>query len=312
MRKRILIVRLSALGDVAILEPVLRLRASCNSNCDIILAAPGLLEPLFSGIDNFTFVPTKKASPKQLYTLLSQYKPDIVLDMHSVIRTIGLSWLFRLHGIPVYSIRKKTPQSCPSWKRYNDVFDRCGLNHSTSIEQFSTQYRQTHSHDSKVVGVAPFAQHQGKIWPKDSMLELLSLLNAKQCYQIKLFGSKDEAAELKSWAEGLKNVEVVAGRFAFAEELDQISHLDLMVSMDSSNMHFASCKGVPVVSIWGATHPKRGFYGWRQDPSWAVQADLPCRPCSKFGDKPCRFGDYRCMKSVTPQMVLSKIEEVLG
>ena len=85
-----------------------------------------------------------------------------------------------------------------------------------------------------------------------------------------------------------------------------------MVSMDSANMHFASAVGVPVVSIWGATHPDFGFYGYGQDRDNALCADLPCQPCSAFGQKPCRYGDCRCMNAVTPEAVLEKIETFIG
>ena len=84
-----------------------------------------------------------------------------------------------------------------------------------------------------------------------------------------------------------------------------------MVSMDSANMHFASAVGTPVVSIWGATHPDFGFYGYGQNPTNALCANLPCQPCSAYGNKPCRYGDYRCMKAITPEQVLAKIEALL-
>lgn len=313
-RKRILVVRLSALGDVAILKPVLKEWAEKNYNCEFYLAAPGLLAPLFSDISNVKFIPTAKASPSELYSLLSTYRPEIVLDMHHVNRTIGMSWLFRFHGIKVYSIKKHTLSTIPSWRRYDEVLSRSKLLRRVSLDNLSTSYYSIPNNyrDVKMIGIAPFAQHKGKVWPKDQMIALLKLLDADGSYQVLMFGSKNEADELKNWTEGMENVEVLAGRYSFAEEMERIASLDLMVSMDSSNMHFASCVGVPVVSIWGATHPKSGFYGWRQNPDWAVQVDMKCRPCSKYGKKKCRFGDYRCQTSITPKMVYDKIKEVLS
>jgi ADP-heptose:LPS heptosyltransferase len=98
----------------------------------------------------------------------------------------------------------------------------------------------------------------------------------------------------------------------FSEELMLISHLDGMISMDSANMHLASIYGVPVVSIWGATHPFLGFYGYGQDPERIVQAELFCRPCSVFGNKPCYRGDFACMKMIEPQTIIDKTEKVLN
>ena len=90
-----------------------------------------------------------------------------------------------------------------------------------------------------------------------------------------------------------------------------MSHLDVMVSMDSSNMHLASLVGIPVVSIWGATHPYAGFLGWGQQQENIIQTDLDCRPCSIYGQKPCRRGDFACMNSIKPQTIIERINTLL-
>ena len=91
-----------------------------------------------------------------------------------------------------------------------------------------------------------------------------------------------------------------------------MSHLDLMISMDSANMHLASLVNTPVVSVWGATHPYVGFLGWNQSLDHVVQVDLPCRPCSVYGRKPCARGDIACMMNITPQMIVDKVEAILS
>lgn len=91
-----------------------------------------------------------------------------------------------------------------------------------------------------------------------------------------------------------------------------ISYLDVMLSMDSANMHLASLVQVPVVSVWGATHPSIGFYGYNQNPGNAVQIDLDCRPCSVFGDYPCVREDYACLTRLSKEKILDKIQEVLS
>ena len=94
-------------------------------------------------------------------------------------------------------------------------------------------------------------------------------------------------------------------------ELALISQLDIMISMDSSNMHMASLTHTPVISIWGATHPWCGFMGWNQSVDNAIQIDLPCRPCSIFGNKPCLRNDYACMQQIQPETIIQQIEKVL-
>ena len=308
--RRVLVVRLSALGDVAILQPVLKQRAEANPDVLFLMAGPPRLASLFRGMANVQYIPTeKRQKPRELYGQLSALKPDVVADMHHVLRTIGVDWMFRLHGVRVHSIKKRDSRGLATWRRYDRVFDRCGLNGCVGEGEF---WRVKNAAGrERVVGIAPFAQHKGKMWPIEKMEQLVSMLSEKG-YKVWLFGSADEAKVLEPWAGKYAGVESLAGRFSFEEELERIAALDVMVSMDSANMHFASCMGVPVVSIWGATHPCRGFYGWRQDPSWAVQKEMDCRPCSKYGNKPCRKGDYPCLKGIEPIEVMERIDGILS
>lgn len=314
-RERILVIRLSALGDVAILAPVLRLRAAQCRDVLFLVAAPPLLEPLFRDVENIRFVPTEKRQPVwRLYRALASCRPDRVADLHRVNRVVAVDWLFRLSGVPVRAIRKRRHPGRPSWQRYNDVFDRCGLPPAAEVFRQSRQYwlpRQG-AGGGYTIGIAPYARHRGKTWPLELTERLLRLLGEAGCYRVVLFGGKAEAAILEEWEVRYPHAVSLAGRVCFEEELRQMARLDLMVSMDSANMHFASCLGVPVVSLWGATHPDSGFYGWRQHPEWAVQHDMDCRPCSKYGSKPCRYGDYRCLSAISPEAVLERIEAVLG
>ena len=139
------------------------------------------------------------------------------------------------------------------------------------------------------------------------MQEVVKLLLAHPNIRLYLFGGRAEAAQLQQWADAWPGVENCAGKMSFAAELQLIAHLDVMISMDSANMHLASLYGVSVVSIWGATHPFAGFYGWGQKASNAVQTDLYCRPCSVFGNKQGPRDDLACLHRISPLMVYEKV-----
>ena len=180
----------------------------------------------------------------------------------------------------------------------------------TSSASWVSRYLTVKPIDSPVIGFAPFAAFRGKTWPTDFSDKLISLLSARG-YHVRLFGGPADAAILEDWQKKYDHVESLAARLSFQEELDAIAHLSLMVCMDSANMHFASAVGTPVVSIWGATHPDFGFYGFRQDRTNALCANFPCQPCSAFGQRPCRYSDYRCLQAISPEQVLQLIEERL-
>ena len=131
----------------------------------------------------------------------------------------------------------------------------------------------------KLIGIAPFAQYSEKTYPADKMQQVIQLLVKHEYVKIFLFGGKNDVAALQQFTDIDKDkIQSLAGVMPFTEELNAIAQLDVMVSMDSANMHLASIYGVPVVSIWGGTHPYLGFYGWGQPLSNAVQVQLDCRP----------------------------------
>ncbi|MBQ4041763.1 MAG: glycosyltransferase family 9 protein, partial [Prevotella sp.] len=157
------------------------------------------------------------------------------------------------------------------------------------------------------IGIAPFAAHQGKIYPLEKMEEVI--VNVNVPVKIFLFGGGDEEfAIMRRWAEKYDNVRLAADEcHGLKEELELMKKLDVMVSMDSANMHLASLVGTRVVSIWGATHPYAGFLGWGQRMDDCVQRDdLKCRPCSIYGNKPCMRGDMACMQ-IDPKEVVERI-----
>ncbi len=162
------------------------------------------------------------------------------------------------------------------------------------------------------IGIAPFARHKGKIYPLEKMEKVVETLSSNADNQLFLFGGSDaEENLLKKWAAKYPNTICTVGRLFLQEELLLMHSLDVLVSMDSANMHLASLVETPVVSIWGATHPSIGFYGFRQDLKNAVQIDLDCRPCSVYGNKPCARKDYACMNWIEPTSITQRIQTVL-
>lgn len=323
--KHILVIRLSALGDVAILAPVQKAHALSNPDIHFTVAAPPLLQPLFEGIPNIDFIGVeKKQSSRTIYQQLKSVGADTIADMHHVNRInralflLRLDALIHLHPLHVGSIHKGHLSRCmfihhlrtiprkPQSERYADVFRRLGLNPPASDHRPPTTNHQL----PITIGIAPFAQHKGKIWPFEYTSRLAMML-AERGHKVSLFGSKKEAQQLEELASKHPNITSLAGQQTFADELEIIKNLSLMVSMDSANMHFASAVGTPVISLWGATHPDFGFYGWGQNRTNALCANLKCQPCSAYGNKPCRYSDYRCLTAITPEAVMEKIEKAL-
>ena len=116
------------------------------------------------------------------------------------------------------------------------------------------------------------------------------------------------AAEMESLHP---NVMAIYGKMSLGEEMNLISNLDCVVSMDSLVMHLAALTATPVVSVWGATHPSLGFMGYGCNLDNVIQLEMNCRPCSVYGQKRCKYGDYRCINNISPHLIAEKVSEII-
>jgi len=349
LKKRVLVFRFSALGDVAMTIPVLWSFLKKYPDHEIWFVSRPFARDFVAPLPRVHFVPVdlkqKHKGLAGLFLLFRELKKqgswDAVVDLHSVLRTHVLTFLFRLSGTKVAKIDKgriekknltrkenKVFKPLPATvERYRQTFYKAGFPFELQEFPGKTLYGKA-SLSSKsppwgdlggqspwgdlggpsfLVGIAPFAKHHWKMWPEEKMKELLKLLDEKQVLVILFGGPGEEQKKLEQWVSGFKNRRTFAGKLPMRAELALISQLDVMISMDSANMHIASLAGTRVVSIWGATHPYAGFYGYGQSAEDAVQVDLDCRPCSVFGNKPCHRGDFACMERITPEMIINRV-----
>ena len=294
-----------------------------NPDVQIVFVTRKNFSDLFEGVPNLIFKGVNIDDYKGVFglrklakELITEFKPDYVADLHDVIRTKILNRIFRRKDYPVAVINKGKDEKehlTDIWnlekttlkkttERYADVFRDLGF----SVE-LSHQYR-TVSLQKNGIGFAPFAQHEGKMLPLEKSFELAKYLSKK--YRIYFFGGgKHEVETLDNWVSQIPNAENVAGKLSLKEELSKIAGLEIMISMDSANMHLASLVGTRCISVWGATHPYAGFLGYGQHEDDVIQVkDLTCRPCSVFGDKKCYRGDWACLHEINIQQIMDKIQ----
>lgn len=317
-----LIFRFSALGDILMSVPVVDALARQYPEVKFVFVSRPFVESIMSLLpDNVSFVGVDLKQYQgikglnRLFRKLMELNPTHIADLHDVIRTQFLRVRFAMKGLPVSYIHKdrrqrrkfiradKKTQQRTSFERYQDVFADLGFPVKMDFRQpFSLLPSAVVKENA--IGIAPFAAHQGKIYPLEMMEKVVSILAKKT--HVYLFGAgEDERLLMEQWAEKYPNVESVVGKLSnMAEELRLMSRLKLVLTMDSGNMHLASLAGIPVVSIWGATHPMGGFLGWSQSMDSVLQKEFSCRPCSIYGNKSCRFGDWRCLRSITPEEVV--------
>ena len=342
-KEHLLVIRFSAMGDVAMLVPVLRVLTESYPFLKITVLTREFFSPLFDGIQNVEVYPADLKGRhsgigglNRLAKELRKLKITGVADVHNVLRSNVLKTLFFFYGIPVKQIdkgrrekkaltainNKVFRQLKTTHQRYADVFAELGypvdLEKCTFSERepLSADFRNFVENDSvKRIGIAPFAQHEGKVYPQDLMKQVIQELDKESSIQIFLFGGgKTEEAKLHSLEEKYSNVTSRAGKLTFEKELALISNLDLMLSMDSGNGHLAAIFGVPVITLWGVTHPYAGFAPFKQPKENWLLPDLykyPAIPTSIYGNKyPAGYEDV--MRTISPEEVLNKIKVTLA
>ncbi|MBN1115597.1 MAG: glycosyltransferase family 9 protein [Bacteroidales bacterium] len=339
-QKHLLVFRFSAMGDVVLTLPVVRGVLNSNPNIKITIVTRDFFAPFFRGIDRLDTFPAEfSGKHKGLMGLINLYRElkklgsyDAIVDLHAVIRTEVLKFLFSFNKLRAYTLvkdrhikekylhLKNEPKLKHSIERYRDVFKRLGID--TSIAELpsfilkkevkdkaQTFLDEENTSGKTVIGIAPFAKHKLKMWPIKRIRNFIAELEKKENIHILLFGGgRHEKEQLKLLADRYKNCSMVD--LELESELALMPKLDCMISMDSANMHIAALSGIPVFSVWGATHPGLGFEAWQQPKENTIQItkeELPCRPCTIYGKGICHRGDFACMERITPAMVINRL-----
>lgn len=338
--KHILVLRFSAMGDVAMTVPVVKAVLNQNHDVSITFVSRPEFEDFFKDTPRLAFYAADLknkfkgfAGILRLFRALKKRADYYALaDLHDTLRSKILRRLFRLSDLNYAFIdkgreEKKLLTRYPdkvlkpvksTVERYADVFRKLGL--QVTLDNRLENAPKALSPEVSVItgpkmntwiGVAPFAKHKGKVYPLERTEKVLALLNAKDA-RIFLFGGSQLEEEIcLAWEQKFSNVTSLVRKLTMEHELTFISNLDVMMSMDSAGMHLASLEGVPVVSVWGATHHYAGFLGYGQSGANIVADDIECRPCSVYGNKPCFRKDYACLYNITPESIANKIAEFI-
>lgn len=339
---RILIIRFSALGDVAMTIPIVYSLAQAYPMHQICFLSRRSFKRLYiNAPSNIQFLAADLSDEhkglsglSKLYDQLTVEPFDHVVDLHDVLRSKYLRFRFKLNGVPTTCIdkgrtekkqitrrrAKRFTELKSTFSRYLETFEKAGFPIEPRFQSvFSSKADISDlieltgiKGDTHWVGIAPFAKHPGKVYPEPLMTKVVELLHKHDNFKIFVFGGGPyEQKAVNKWVTRYPGLISTISQLNMEQEIGLMSHLDLMISMDSGNMHLASLTGTQVISIWGATHPYTGFMGWNQLTDNAIQVDLACRPCSVFGNKPCYRKDYACLQRIDPATIVRQVEKII-
>jgi len=334
--------RLSAMGDVAMTVPVLRAFVNQYPEVKVTVVSRPFFEPFFDGIPNLSFFAfDEKERHKgflgicRLFQDLNTLNVDAFVDLHNVLRSKIVRTLFALSGKKTASVDKgreeKKALTRPEnkiFKPLTTMFDR----HAKVFEQLGFLVNLVNpifpkkavlnaeilniigNSQQRLIGIAPFAQYDSKVYPLDLMQQVIDTLALHSNNTILLFGGgKKETQILNTLSSGKENVINMAVKIKLQQELQLISNLDVMLSMDSGNGHIAAMLGVKVITLWGATHPYAGFSPFNQPLENALVSDrnlYPKLPTSVYGNKKVE-GYEDAMRTIPVEKIVLKIQSSL-
>ncbi|MGQ9819484.1 MAG: glycosyltransferase family 9 protein [Candidatus Kapaibacteriales bacterium] len=335
---KILIIRLTSLGDVILATEIPRLVAKLypDSQIDFLVSKP-YVELLTNNPYISHVIPYDKQAPisKHLLNMLSINNPsyyDIIIDLQNNVRSRIASFgkyssIFRFHKLrftklrmvylkyrpkkffPIPELYKRT---CPYLQSYDDGF---GLEIWTKKDKkngFYTPYKRNNSKITmRAIAIAPGAKHFTKKLPTMIFKELINLLLGEFDCKIILLGGSEESYLATELVIDNKKVESFIGKLDYLSTAEILDNIDIVVSNDSAMVHFASARRVPVVQIFGSTVPEFGFIPYRVPFEIVEMNNIECRPCTHYGRKKCPKGHFKCMTTLSPNLILRAINKLI-
>ena len=339
--RNVLVIRLSVLGNVAMTIPVLYPVCKANPDTRFIMLTKKWPASMFHDRPaNLKVVDFDiKENHKGFFGLLKLaaqlhklYEIDAVADLHNVTGTKIMDAYLWLRGAKIAGMdREKAKRKAlvthrthepvtPIHDRYRNVFKELGFE---TPDNFTRLYEGRDWPESPIVlekepgqrwiAISPFSSHRQKAYPLELMEKVIAELCKRENYWIFLMGGgKTEKIALRGIARKYKNVISMAEvKHRFLDEYALLGKCDLMLTMESANMHLASLVDLQAMTIWGPTSPACGYLGYNQVVEDDIQLDMDCRPCSITGDKPCKYGDFRCLKNIPPEYIAQHVIEAV-
>ena len=329
--ERILLIRLSSLGDILLMTPLLNLlRTTCpQAQIDVLVKAE--YRDLLRAHPGITRLLTFDSRQPLRHTLrgLRAERYDLALDLHGTLRSQLLLRGLRARRKLTYNkrvlrrallarlgwntLRRMTPVP----ELYAAPLRRLGLTGrlgapTMHLDPESTEAMQAHIASSlpdalpqPLLAVAPGARWPTKRWPVERFAAVAQALAREKQAAVVFLGGADDVQLAGAMRDQL-DVPIIndAGTLSLMRSAALLNCCRLLISNDSGLMHMATALQVPVVAVFGPTVQEFGFYPFRARAE-VVSEPLPCRPCSTKGSRRCPLGHHACMQDIPGSRVLA-------
>lgn len=338
--RKILIIRMSSIGDVVLTSPVVRqLRQRYpTAQIDFLIRREyaDLVRPN-PHISRVIELDTGEGwqGLQAMKARLRSAGYDVIIDLHRSLRSRylcsgwGLPRVLKLRKNQLirfmlvhFKINRYPNPPLPVAEKYLRAALPLGVDPTDTrlelflpgdVEQEGKTRWQAFQQQGMGVVIAPGARHNTKRWLPEYYRELIERIHRKYDRGALLVGGADEAALCREICQGLPG-EVctsVAGELSLLQTAAIIRQAPLFISNDTGLMHIAAAFQKPQIAIFGSTVRELGFFPLNPKAVVLENNSLACRPCSHIGRPACPKGHFKCMKEITPGRVLAAVDRII-
>jgi heptosyltransferase-2 len=337
---KVVLMRFSSLGDVVLTTSAVENVLSSEASAEIYLLTKKRYTPLFLGdprlrVISFETDTGSSTQVKELYRTareLRQLGIDLLIDLQGNPRSALLRAVSGSKRTVVYPkghlerrryVKKKSFEQpyLHTVDRYNEALQKAGLSTSTRLPKLVVAEEEKRLSEEllrrlgaragqSLVGIHFGAKYPAKRWGDEKFAALAKELTEEMGNNVIVIPSEDDVHREELFTKGESNV-FWTGELDLTELKALVSRLNVLVCNDSGVMHAAVALGVPVVAIFGPTHPCLGFYPLGEHDILLSSYEY-CSPCSLHGEKRCFRDRKYCMENVSVSQVFEATTSVLA
>ena len=324
--KKILILRLSSIGDIVLTQPVAKVLREVypDATIDYLTKEPfiGIVEA-FGCIDTIHIWKNKRGLLKKI----RMQRFDLVIDLHSKLNTFIIKSLVRGKKIVTYNkkhylrkkiVKKITEKSIASTVNlYFSVLKKIGITETIEYPKLYSDKLQKISLEKKfpgkkLIGIFPGALHATKMYPLEKLVKFINSVPSRWNCKFIILGSKSEKPLSAELQENTKTELLdLCGEFNISQLISVINNMDVIISNDSGPMHIAAALKKPQIALFGATHPRLGFAPLNKK-AVTISSNISCQPCSLHGSAICPKGHFLCMNSISPELIKKNLGKIIN
>ncbi len=325
---RILIIRLSSIGDIVLTTPVVRmLKQQLEGEVEIHFLIKEQFKSVLEANPHIHQIHTIKDDVKVVIPVLKELDFHYIVDLHKNYRSARVKNDLRVLSFTLDKINVKkwmavnfgtklpelhiVDRYLDSVKAFGLKNDQQGLDYFIPTECDVKINEINPSLDTGYLVFVIGGAHIGKRMPSQKISEICSELD----FSIVLLGGKEDEQAAKEIIESShKNVFNAVGKYSINQSASIVQQASVVISGDTGFMHIASAFKKRIISLWGCTIPEFGMspYQAHSDSLIIEPKQLKKRPCSKLGNR-CKYGeDKRCITQIDNKDVIQAANRLMG